>query len=279
MLEAVAHYRILESLGRGPLGELYRARDTRLGRTVTVTVVADAIAADATRRGEFLEDARRAVALSHPNIAAIYEVGDDGAALFLASEFVAGQPLSTLTAGHAMNARRAIDYGTQIADALAEAHAAGMADGALTPDRIVITARGNAKILDFGFAAWTTAAKGDEEKDLWAFGLILYQMLTGRQPRAGWPAPPPSSVNRNVPRELDAVLGRLLSMNKAERYETAATASAELRACGAVLDVRAGEAEPPTLVRPRSTRSLRAAWVAVAIAVAAALVWVVLRVI
>jgi serine/threonine-protein kinase len=284
MPESVAHYRILEPLGAVPLGEQYRARDTRLGRTVAVTVIGDPIAGAARPRSALVEHARRLASLSHPNIAALYEAGEDEGRTFLAAEYVTGQPLATLTAGHSMNPRIAIEYGAQIADALAEAHAASLADGKLTADRILITPRGTVKIIDFGLAGWrldsdAPASPTDREsQDLWALGLVLYQMLTGRQPRPGWPAPPPSSVNRSVPIEVDAILKRLLAFDRKDRYETAATACAELRSCGAVLGVRDGEAEPPSIVPAAAPARARTVWLAVALAiVAAALLWAALR--
>ena len=119
MLEALAHYKILGRIGIGRMGDLYRARDTRAGRTVALRVVAADIADDA----RFLQDARASAALSHPNIAAVYEIGNDQGRLFLVSEYVPGDTLKTVIAGRALNPRHALDHGIQLADALAEAHA------------------------------------------------------------------------------------------------------------------------------------------------------------
>src|SRR6185503_10427725 len=124
MLEALGQYKILGLIGIGRMGELYRARDTRAGRTVAIRVVADDIARDPARRGRYLKDARAATTLSHPNIAVVYEFGSDQGHLFVVSEFVPGDTLKTVIAGRALNPRHAIDHGIQLADALAEAHAA-----------------------------------------------------------------------------------------------------------------------------------------------------------
>src|SRR5213594_968991 len=126
MVEALAHYRILERIGAGGMGEVYRARDTRLGRTVAVKVLPATVANDSERRERFLREARASAALSHPNIAALYEIGEDQGHLFLAFEYVPGETLQTVVAGRPLNPRRAIDFATQIADALAEAHAEGI---------------------------------------------------------------------------------------------------------------------------------------------------------
>jgi serine/threonine-protein kinase len=106
-------------------------------------------------RERFLRDAHATTVLSHPNIASLYEIGDEQGHVFLAFEFVPGEPLNALIAGRAINPRRAVDLGIQIADALADGHAAGILHGDIKPDNIIVTPRGNAKILDFGLSAWT----------------------------------------------------------------------------------------------------------------------------
>src|SRR5665213_2261562 len=155
MFDTLGHYKILDRLGAGGLGDVYRARDTRLGRTVAIKVVAPAIAGDRDRRERLLGDARATMALSQPNIAALYEIGEDQGELFLVFEFVPGETLKIAIAGRPLNSRRAVDLAVQIADALADAHAAGIVDGDLSPDTIIVTPKGNAKILDVGLGAWT----------------------------------------------------------------------------------------------------------------------------
>src|SRR5580704_7311875 len=126
MFETLGHYKILDRIGAGGMGEVYRARDTRLGRTVAIKVLTAGVATDPVRRERFLRDARAATALSHPNIAALYEIGEDQDQLFLVLEYAPGETLRETIAGRPLNPRRAIDLAVQIADALADAHAAGI---------------------------------------------------------------------------------------------------------------------------------------------------------
>src|SRR4051812_23823665 len=160
MVESLGHYKVLDKIGAGSLGELYRARDTRVGRTVALRVLAPRVAGDPALLAEFLKDARASAAVSHPNIAALYEVADDGGVHYLACEFVQGQTLKSLIAGKPLNARRAIDLTVQLADALADGYANELVHGDLRAERIVVNAKGNAKLLDFGLAKWESAGRG-----------------------------------------------------------------------------------------------------------------------
>src|SRR5919204_6023487 len=163
MLEALGHYRILDRIGTGRIGELYRARDTRLGRTVAIRVVAAAVADDRAHRDQLLDDARAAAALSHPNIATLYETGEDHGRLFLVFEFVPGKTLKRITAGGRLHPRRAVDLAAQIAGGLAEAHARGIVHRRITSGDIIVTPKQKAKLLDVGLAEWTAAAAEPNE--------------------------------------------------------------------------------------------------------------------
>src|SRR5436189_5987337 len=139
MFETLGQYKILDRIGAGGMGEVYRARDTRLGRTVALKVLAPDVKDDPERRERFLREARAAAALSHPNIATLYEVGEDQGELFLAFEFVPGTPLAGVIGGRPLNVRRAVDFAMQIGDALAEAHAAGIIHRDIKPANVIIT--------------------------------------------------------------------------------------------------------------------------------------------
>jgi len=297
MFETLGQYKILERIGAGGIGDVFRARDTRFGRTVAIKVLSAAVADDPDRRERFLRDARAAATLSHPNIAALYEVGEDQGVVFLAFEFVPGEPLGAVIGGRPVNPRRAIDLAIQIADALADAHAAGILHRDIRPDTIIVTPKGNAKILDFGLAAWTGGgaeraaayvspeqALGehvDSRSDIFSLGIVLFEMLTGKLPFTGAtpsaisvqivqaPAPKPSSLNREVPPEVDDVVGKALAKSFDHRYESAATLAAELRSVAAVLDVRAERAELAESVMAARRRPARrrggGIWIVIAV--------------
>ena len=320
MFETLGHYKILDRIGEGGMGEVYRARDTRLGRTVAIKVLAATVAGDGERRERFLQEARATAALSHPNISALYEIGDENGQLYLVFEFVPGETLTAAIAGRPLNPRRALDLSIQMADAIADAHAAGIVHRDIKPANIIVTPKGHAKILDFGLATWTSGgtereqaatmvatAAGttlgtvaymspeqalgeavDERTDIFSLGIVLFEMLTGKLPFKGatstalalqivQAAPPvPSAVNSSVPRELDPIVAKALAKSLDQRYESAATMAAELRAVAAILDVRSHRIEPPsstvTILPPRRSYG-RAIAVAVLLAAAAAVAW------
>jgi len=291
MSETLGHYKILDRIGAGPIGEVYRARDTRLGRTVAVIEVASAITDAPDRRQRFFDAARATLVLSHPNIAALYEVDDDQGQLYLVREFVSGQTLTNEMAGRPMNPRRALELAVQIADALADAHAAGIVHGGIKPDNIVITPKGNAKVLDFGLARWADGAGAaymspeqidgqtvDHRSDIFSLGIVLYEMLTGKLPMdvraaARSPtnthsaAPALTSQNRSLPAGLDSAFTKMTATHADHRYASAAELSADLRAAAASLDARSAAAEPTIVAAvrkpPRRVHSSRAIGVAV----------------
>lgn len=211
---SIAHYKLLEPIGRGALGELYRARDTKVGRTVALRVIEPALFSDDTRRLALLDEARLGATLSHPNIATLFEVAEADGVSYLAYEFAAGGSLRAEMAGRPMNPKRAAELCIQIADALADGHAAGILHGDLRPETIVVTGKGSAKLLDYGMWRWTrgglvrrAAARAPESlpdedativsymapeqalgsetdgrADVFSLGTILHEMLTGKNP-------------------------------------------------------------------------------------------------
>jgi serine/threonine-protein kinase len=294
MFETLGQYKILERIGTGDMGEVFRARDTHHGRTVAVQVIVPGVAADPDQRARLIDDARIASALSHPNIAILYECAEDQGQLFLVYEHVPGSTLKRTIGGAPLNPRRAVDLAIQIADALADGHAAGLVHSNLTSETVMVTPKGNAKVVDFGLAAWVTRdaepnrepvadarpeqARGDavdHRRDIFAFGAVMFEMLTGSPPIA-FPVPAPSEKNRSLPVELDAIVNRAVAPDPNQRYESAATIAAELRSVGALLDARseAEEAAAPIVpTRTGRTSTTRWIWWLLGLAALVALGW------
>lgn len=253
----IEHYNLLERLEPAGPGELFRARDTRKGRTVAVRVLPTGFV-ESSARQTFMERARGLAALSHPNVTTVFDVGEHDGRIYIVFEFLKGQSLRSEMGGRPINVRRALDLAVQMADAVADAHACGYIHGGLSPDSVVITAKGHAKIPAFalasrdGFAGPDAVqlhdydspeeARGlasDERSDIYSVGAVLYEMLTGRRPLHRGAAAP-SASNPHVPPELDAVVLKAAAPNPDNRYQSAATLAAELRSMAAILDVRGG---------------------------------------
>jgi serine/threonine protein kinase len=222
----IAHYNLLEKIGEGGLGEVFRARDTRVGRTVALKLFPSQ-SPDGACPEALLADARAAASISHPNIATLFDVGHADGACYLAYEFVDGAPLRASMHGGPMNPSRALEVTIQVADALADLEAAGVVHGDIRPDTVAVTAKGAAKLLDSGMSHWTRGghfrraaaidpstlppessavvpylspeqAVGpdwDSRADVFSLATILYEMLTGRNP---FTAPLPQDAVVNV---------------------------------------------------------------------------------
>jgi serine/threonine protein kinase len=145
-------YKIVSLLGAGGMGDVYRARDIRLGRTVAIKVISERREADGKTRKQLLQEARTASGLNHPNICTIYEVGEAGDIAYIVMEYVAGRTLTQLLGPHGLPPPDVIRYAIQIADALTHAHENGVVHRDLKCDNIVVTDDGRIKILDFGLA-------------------------------------------------------------------------------------------------------------------------------
>lgn len=220
----VGHYRILAPLGAGGMGEVYLAEDTQLGRKVALKFLPAYALAEEERVRRFRQEARAASALSHPNIAHIYEIGETDGMIFIVLEYVAGQTLATRSAGPSLGVEEIVDIACQVADALDEAHAYGISHRDIKTANIMLTPRGRVKVLDFGLAKITQPAAGDAtltgqaaqvdtrsgvvmgtvsymspeqalgrevdtRTDIWSLGVVLYELVTGRLPFKGESTP------------------------------------------------------------------------------------------
>src|SRR5947209_5340301 len=207
-------YEIVAPLGAGGMGEVYRARDPRLGREVALKVLPSSVAFDPARRARFEQEARAAAALNHPNIVGLHDVGEAEGVFYIVSELVPGEPLSALLERGPLPTKKLLDLAVQIADGMAAAHAARITHRDLKPANIMITPEGRAKILDFGLAKQAAPAASspdetltvqqtepgmimgtvaymspeqargkpvDHRSDQFSFGLILYEMAAGRK--------------------------------------------------------------------------------------------------
>jgi serine/threonine protein kinase len=283
-------YEIVAALGAGGMGEVYRARDVRLGREVALKVLPADVAADADRLARFEREARTVAGLNHPNIVTLFSVEDDHDIRFLTMELVEGQSLADLITSGGLPLARVLELAIAIADALTAAHEKGVVHRDLKPANVMVTREGRVKVLDFGLAklmpaptlastrAPTAGAPGSEtgmmagtmphmapeqiraeavdaRADLFAFGILLYELLAGRRPFAGATAmvvsaailnetpAPLSRVRTDLPGDLERIVSRCLEKNPRERAQTALDVSNELRRLRRVLE--RGEPEPP----------------------------------
>src|SRR5438093_3199079 len=156
----LGRFEILGPLGAGGMGEVYRARDSQLGRDVAIKVLPASFADDADRRRRFEQEAKAAGTLNHPNILAVYDVGVEAGQLYIVTEILEGETLQARIAARPLPARKAIDYALQIAHGLAAAHERGVVHRDIKPENLFVTRDGRVKILDFGLAKLTHAEEG-----------------------------------------------------------------------------------------------------------------------
>ncbi|MBA2528123.1 MAG: protein kinase, partial [Pyrinomonadaceae bacterium] len=279
----LGRYEIRSKLGEGGMGEVYLVQDTKLDRKVALKILPADVASNRDRMDRFVREAKSAAALSHPNIAQIFEIGEDSGTHYIAMEFIEGVTLRELIQHRQADLARLLRHLQHVAEGLAKAHAAGIIHRDLKPDNIMVTRDGHAKILDFGLAKLVeqpppvpggnsseiaTAlmpqhstpgtvmgtvgymspeqAQGktkeiDQRSDIFSFGCILFEAVTGRKPFDGEsviksmhmvvyePAPPLTDFNPSAPPELQRIVRRCLAKDPEERYQTIKDVTIELK--------------------------------------------------
>lgn len=326
----VGHYRIVETLGEGGMGVVYKARDEHLDRFVAIKLLPQEKISDPERKRRFVQEAKSASALNHPNIITIFDIASDDGTDFIAMEYVPGKALNRLIPRRGLPLGDALRYAVQIADALAAAHAAGIVHRDLKPGNVMVSGAeeqgrpGLVKVLDFGLAklvergdnnsdleltesirnekAFATeegmivgtvsymspeqaeGKKVDVRSDIFSFGALLYEMVTGRKAFQGdskvstlsailrEDPKPASQVVEGLPRELERIIGRCLRKSPERRFQTAADLKVALEELKEESDSGTLGAAP-VLAQPRRWRFAGIAGLLALIGLGAAVLW------
>jgi Tol biopolymer transport system component len=293
-------YEIHSSIGAGGMGEVYRARDSRLERDVAIKILPTSFSADPDRLRRFAQECRATAALNHPNILSIFDIGEDRAAPYVVSELLEGETVRDRLREGPIPSRKAIDYARQIASGLAAAHEKGITHRDLKPENLFITNDGRVKILDFGLAklahpeadaagdaptqqiatdAGTVMGTvgymapeqvrgkpADSRSDIFAFGAILYEMLSGKRAFHGespvetmsaiLKEDPPdlTETNRNIPSALERIVRHCLEKNPAERFQSARDLAFNLDALSEISASSRGGIQALPLEKEKSSR-------------------------
>ena len=263
--QTISHYKILEKLGEGGMGVVYKAEDTKLDRFVALKFLHPELTRDEEVRTRFIQEAQAAAALNHPHLCTIYEIDEYKGRSFIAMEFIEGEGLQDSIQRGPLPMDDLLSITVQIGEGLHEAHEKGIVHRDIKPGNIMLTSKGQAKILDFGLARLGTHTKitrtdttlgtaaymspeqasgkdVDRRSDIWSMGVVLYEMVTGTRPFTGEyesavvysilnDKPEPVTSRRSmVPMELERIVGKALAKNTVERYPHVEDMLVDLRA-------------------------------------------------
>jgi len=270
--QKVSHYRILGKLGGGGMGVVYEAEDLKLGRHVALKFIPENLTGDPKSLERFEREARAASQLNHPNICTIHGIEDNNGHPFIVMEKLEGESLKQRIAGKAMETEKVLDIAVQVADALVASHSKGIVHRDIKPANIFLTPSGQVKVLDFGLAKLVNHLGTEEDadnsltavgvipgtavymspeqarsetidarSDLFSFGVVVYEMSTGKKPFAGnnslvtlnavlhqKPAPP-RDLNPKLPAELEGIIGKAMEKDRRQRYQSAAEMKSDLQ--------------------------------------------------
>jgi len=262
--QTISHYKILDKVGEGGMGIVYKAHDTKLDRTVALKFLPHYLGSDLSEKERFFHEARAASALNHPHITTIYEIDDAEEQIFIAMEYVEGKTLKQLIESETPSLKKVLDIAIQTCDGLAAAHEKGVIHRDIKSDNIMVTPKGQAKIMDFGLAKLRGATKltkegstvgtaaymspeqasGEEldhRSDIFSFGVVLYELLTRNLPFRGEhhsaimysilneDPQPVARYNNKVSPDLERIVSKALSKEKEERYQHIDDLLADLR--------------------------------------------------
>jgi serine/threonine-protein kinase len=281
--QTISHYRIVEKLGEGGMGVVYKAEDLKLGRAVALKFLPSHLLESEEHKARFLHEARAAALLDHPNICTVYEIDKVEGQTFLAMACLQGQTLKHKIAARPLPLKEAFDIAIQIGQGLQAAHEKGIVHRDIKPANIMITPQGQAKIMDFGLAQLSDRTKltasgmklgtpaymspeqtegkpADRRSDIWALGAVLYEMVSGRVPFAGeaeaavayailhTEPEPLTALRTGIPVELDRITAKALAKEQADRYQHVEDFATDLRT---LLRQVSGTAQKP---RPQALR-------------------------
>ncbi len=262
--KVISHYKILEKLGEGGMGVVYKAQDTKLDRLVALKFLPPHLTSEPVEKERFIHEAKAASALSHTNITTIHEIDEFEGQMFIVMEYCEGKTLKQIIEKETLSVKKVLDIGIQVCEGLAIAHEKGIVHRDIKSDNIMLTPRGQVKIMDFGLAKLKRATKltktrstlgtlaymspeqaqgeeVDSRSDIFSFGVVLYELLTGKLPFAGEhqaaviysiinEEPQPAvRFNNQVSAELERIVFKALAKDKEERYQHADELLADLR--------------------------------------------------